>query len=148
MFIFIRHGESTGEGSNPPLTDHGRAMAREAGQWLRERGYRPTRLVATSKRRTQETAEIIANQDWGDLGAPKVESRSGSVRTPAEWETIAAVMREGGAFVGHHPTQGLLVRHAGAPVAPKDNRCVVYVIERTEAGWRCVAHWEGRPKQR
>lgn len=155
MIIYIRHGESTGEGSNPPLTSHGRAMAAAAAAWLLRMGYAPARFVTTSRRRSGETASIIAHahgvarayvraEGW----SPEIVVRAGAVHTPKAWDALAAAVGDGNAFVGHHPTQDLLVRLAGAPVAPKDHRCVVYAVERAGDGWRCVAHWEGQAKQR
>lgn len=148
MIIYIRHGESTGEGSNPELSDNGRDMAEAAAKWLHRKGYTPMRLVTTTKRRTNETAEIVASHGWFEGWTPEIIQRPGSVRTQPEWEELVALVGDSGAFVGHHPTQHLLERIAGAPAAPKDNRCIVYVVEREGEGWRCVAHWQGRPKAR
>ena len=148
MIIYIRHGESTGKGSNPELSENGREMAEAAARWLHREGYTPMHIVTTTRRRTCETAEIVASHGWSEGWTPKIITRSGSVRTQPEWENLVALVGDSGAFVGHHPTQHLLVRIAGAPEVPKDNRCVVYVVARVEGGWRCVAHWEGMPKSR
>lgn len=65
---FIRHGESTanakgllaGSNSDTPLTEAGRAQAREAGKILR--GKQVDLVVASPLSRAYETAEIIAEE--------------------------------------------------------------------------------------
>lgn len=148
MVYYIRHGESTGNGSNPGLSPAGEAMAEKAAGWLARRGHRPVRLVCTPMRRTRQTAEIVASHGWVEGWQPEIVERAGSVRSVPEWEELMHVVGDGGVFVGHHPTQNLLVRAFGAPEAPKDNRCIVYVLERADAGWRCVDAWMGSPKSR
>jgi phosphohistidine phosphatase SixA len=146
MVFYVRHGESTGDGSNPGLSENGQAMAREAAGWLAARGYRPARILTTPRRRTRETATRLADHAW-EGGRPEVVERTGSARSGTEWEALAEELGEGGLFVGHHPTQHLLVRIAGAPEVPQGNRCAVFVLEKGARGWRCAGSWEGRPKR-
>ncbi len=63
--ILVRHGESEGNAERRfsyspelPLTDLGRAQARQTGEAIRA-GFAPVRLVASPFRRAQHTAEII-----------------------------------------------------------------------------------------
>jgi broad specificity phosphatase PhoE len=71
--IVVRHGESEGnarglaQGRLPfPLTDRGRAQARQVAQVMRALGWRPDRVVTSPLARCVETAEILA----GALGFP------------------------------------------------------------------------------
>ncbi len=146
MVIYVRHGESTGDGSNPGLSENGASMAREAARWLADRGHRPTRIFTTPRRRTRETAALIADHPWAG-GRPEVVDRAGSARSATEWDDLAEELGEGGLFVGHHPTQHLLVRLAQAPEVPKGNRCAVFVVEKSAQRWRCLGSFEGRPKR-
>ena len=54
---------------------------------------------------------------------------------------LVAELGEDAVFVGHHPTQGFLARAFGAPRLDKAVRSGVYVMERLEGPWRCVASW-------
>ena len=66
--ILIRHSEPD-PGRNaldPPLTEHGRQMAAETGQWLVGEGI--AAVYSSTTRRALETAELIA----GSVGAPVV----------------------------------------------------------------------------
>jgi hypothetical protein len=101
--------------------------------------------VTTTRRRTRETAERIAAYGWEGGWQPEVLPRAGAVQNLRQWEELVRLVGDGGAFVGHHPTQEFLLRACGAPRAPRENRCVVYVLERGDAGWRCVDHWMGVP---
>jgi broad specificity phosphatase PhoE len=64
-FFFIRHGESEGnrdgiiQGRSPSaLTEKGRAQAREAGEWMRERNL--DLILCSPLARAEQTARIIA----------------------------------------------------------------------------------------
>ena len=67
---FTRHAESTSNFANrmsddsddPELTEKGREQARNAGKTLKEQGKNFDVIIHTGKKRTIETAEIIANE--------------------------------------------------------------------------------------
>lgn len=72
-FWFMRHGHSAGnlEGvaqglADYPLTEQGRLQAREAGQWLRDRGI--DAVLSSPLSRATETARILAEETGA--GAP------------------------------------------------------------------------------
>jgi ribonuclease H / adenosylcobalamin/alpha-ribazole phosphatase len=77
--VLVRHGATVHTaakrfsgglgGSNPGLTDEGRAQAREVADWLAPLGGSIEAVVASPVRRTVESAQILAER----LGLPLVE---------------------------------------------------------------------------
>lgn len=62
--ILLRHAhaESAADGQDDidrPLSRQGLAEAEAAGQWLKQHGYVPDRIVASTARRTRETLEQV-----------------------------------------------------------------------------------------
>jgi broad specificity phosphatase PhoE/ribonuclease HI len=75
--VLVRHGATSHTadkrfsgglgGSNPPLTDEGRAQVREVAEWLAPLGESVEAVVASPVRRTRESAEILAERLGLDL---------------------------------------------------------------------------------
>jgi broad specificity phosphatase PhoE len=58
VLVLMRHGQASfGADTYDALSDLGHAQARAAGDWLRERGVRPTRLWQGPRRRHAQTAQ-------------------------------------------------------------------------------------------
>jgi broad specificity phosphatase PhoE len=76
--ILVRHGESLGnaEGrmqghSDYPLTDRGRAQAKQLGGWLGRQGITWSRAYASPLARAWETAEIVTSLTGGPAVEPE-----------------------------------------------------------------------------
>jgi broad specificity phosphatase PhoE/ribonuclease HI len=75
--VLVRHGATSHTagkrfsgglgGSNPGLTDEGRAQVREVAEWLAPLGEAVDAVVASPVRRTRESAEILAERLGLDL---------------------------------------------------------------------------------
>lgn len=133
-FYFLRHGESVNNRDNLvngwtdcPLTDIGRAHAREAALILKN--YPINRIVTSDLQRAVETAEIIAQQlnlpiekyfelrerNWGIYENGPRSERPGLEQTPEEGEgpeeyfgRVVQAIRK--IFIGENT---LIVGHAG-----------------------------------
>jgi phosphohistidine phosphatase len=62
--ILVRHAHAQwpayqGRDFDRPLTERGNAEARAAGQAIRAAGFTPARIIASSARRTEQTARIL-----------------------------------------------------------------------------------------
>ena len=136
-FVFVRHGRAEKTGKRP-LTAEGREASAMAAAWLGEQGVSIRRVGSTDELRACQTADIVA-------AALSVERaiRPGHVNTVALWDALVAELGEDAVFVGHHPTQGLLASKFGAPRLHKDVRNAVFVMERTDGPWQCIASWPG-----
>lgn len=83
------------------LSPIGRDEARAAGEWLREHGLRPDRVLCSSARRTRETLQAL-----GDLGDPEVrEDPSIYDASPGTLAALADANRDAERLllVGHNP---------------------------------------------
>lgn len=106
QLILLRHAhaESAASGQDDldrPLSPTGLAEARAAGDWLREHGLRPDRVLASNARRTRETLAAL-----GDLGVVEVrEEASIYEASPGTLAALADANRDAGCLmlVGHNP---------------------------------------------
>lgn len=142
MIYFIRHGECVanaenvfaGQRNDSPLTEKGRAQARETGQRILEQGLAVQQIVSSPLSRTKDTAEIIADiigfdkkkiqldqrlveYDMGSLtGTSRQELTSAQLIAPPDAEDVIdfqrrvmSAMKE----LAQLPGNTLLVSHAG-----------------------------------
>jgi len=97
--VLVRHGVTAHTaakrfsgglgGTNPPLSDEGRAQVRATAEWLRPLGHgegsaRASAVVASPVRRTRETADILA----AELGLPVVEEPGFAEMEFGAWEGL------------------------------------------------------------
>jgi phosphohistidine phosphatase len=149
--LFMRHGERSRQGTDDPLTDNGRAMARAAGAWLRAEGLLPTATVTTQSLRTRETAELacaaagVTSPTSARNGLPNSDKGWANLltelhaRTPAEQDLML--------LVGHDATQGYIER-TFKPVAriPAPHRAGIYLVEQDDKGaWKVTRKYDGTP---
>lgn len=126
MICWLRHGESTWNAAGrlqygdprPPLTETGRAQAREAA--VRLRGAPVRTILSSPARRTVETAEIVADV----LGLPvglddRLVERGRDETVEAVRSRLADLLRDRGdglLVVSHGDTIAIAVEHlTGAP---------------------------------
>jgi probable phosphoglycerate mutase len=92
--LLIRHSEPDPgrDALDPPLTEHGRRIAADTGQWLAGEGI--AAVYSSTSRRARETAELIAQFN----GAPVIE-RDGLAEfgNGGEYVTIDELRRTGDA---------------------------------------------------
>jgi phosphohistidine phosphatase len=119
----VQHGEAVPEDADParPLSDGGRADVRQMAAFLAQGGVRPDRIWHSSKRRAEQTAEILA-QALAPASPP--EARAGlNPKDPTD-----GIHRALGAWdqdvmlVGHLP---FMARLASRLVAGRDDVCVI-----------------------
>lgn len=104
--ILLRHAhaESAAAGQDDhqrPLSATGQAEARAAGDWLREHGLRPERVLCSSALRTRQTLAAL-----GDLGSTDVREED-AIYDASPGTLIALADAHGDAqrllLVGHNP---------------------------------------------
>ncbi len=106
QLILLRHAhaESATSGQDDlerPLSETGRAEARAAGDWLREHGLQPDRVLSSSAARTRETLAAL-----GDIGGAEVyEDASIYEASPGTLVALADANRDAECLllVGHNP---------------------------------------------
>ena len=106
QLILLRHAhaESAASGQDDlerPLSETGRAEARAAGDWLREHGLQPDRVLSSSAARTRETLAAL-----GDIGGAEVyEDASIYEASPGTLVALADANRDAERLllVGHNP---------------------------------------------
>ena len=104
--ILLRHAhaESAAAGQEDlqrPLSATGQAEARAAGEWLREHGLRPDRVLCSDAARTRDTLAAL-----GDIGAGEVyEDASIYEASPGTLAALADANRDAERLllVGHNP---------------------------------------------
>ena len=98
------HAESATAGQDDiarPLSATGLAEARAAGDWLREHGLRPDRVLCSTAARTRETLAAL-----GDIGAGEIyEDASIYEASPGTLASLADANRDAERLllVGHNP---------------------------------------------
>lgn len=106
QLILLRHAhaESAASGQDDlerPLSETGLAEARAAGDWLREHGLQPDRVLSSSALRTRQTLTAL-----GDIGAAEVhEDASIYAASPGILVALADANRDAERLllVGHNP---------------------------------------------
>lgn len=106
QLILLRHAhaESAAAGQDDlgrPLSETGLAEARAAGDWLREHGLRPDRVLCSNATRTRDTLAAL-----GDIGAGEVyEDASIYEASPGTLAALADANRDAERLllVGHNP---------------------------------------------
>ena len=106
QLILLRHAhaESATAGQDDiarPLSATGLAEARAAGDWLREHGLRPDRVLCSTAARTRETLAAL-----GDIGAGEIyEDASIYEASPGTLAALADANRDAERLllVGHNP---------------------------------------------
>ena len=106
QLILLRHAhaESATAGQDDiarPLSATGLAEARAAGDWLREHGLRPDRVLCSTAARTRDTLAAL-----GDIGAGEVyEDASIYEASPGTLAALADANRDAERLllVGHNP---------------------------------------------
>ena len=106
QLILLRHAhaESAAAGQDDvarPLSETGLAEARAAGDWLREHGLRPDRVLCSTAARTRETLAAL-----GDIGAGEIyEDASIYEASPGTLASLADANRDAERLllVGHNP---------------------------------------------
>ena len=106
QLILLRHAhaESATSGQDDlerPLSETGRAEARAAGDWLREHGLRPDRVLCSTAARTRDTLAAL-----GDIGAGEIyEDASIYEASPGTLASLADANRDAERLllVGHNP---------------------------------------------
>jgi phosphohistidine phosphatase SixA len=148
VFVFVRHGHYDKEGVSvpervtAPLTSKGMDAAIEAGEWLARRGIQPDLVMATRTRRTQDTAELVAEAlgtKTTVMSVPRgFQSAEGLEKLLDEWAPPMLYKSTGRTvvFVGHHTQQDTCQRELeGEPELPRKARGSVLVYERRGAKW-------------
>ena len=105
--ILLRHAHA--ESASPGQDDHDRALAARgrseavaAGQWLRERGYIPDRVLCSTARRARETLDLVQDA----IGHGETERTDAIYEaTPGDLVALADTHREAPRLllVGHNP---------------------------------------------
>ena len=106
QLILLRHAhaDSAAAGQDDlvrPLSQTGREEARAAGDWLREHGLRPDRVLCSTATRTRETLAAL-----GDIGDAEVhEDASIYDASPGGLAALADANRDAECLllVGHNP---------------------------------------------
>jgi phosphohistidine phosphatase len=119
--IIVRHAHTHDPQPGQPdhereLTTEGQKQARQSAEWLKEQGSLPQTIIASSARRTLDTAAIFAEVLLGDQGkflpenylfrASETEVLEYLQQHPGQEESIM--------LVGHNPTMTQLSIRLGA----------------------------------
>ena len=167
-FYMIRHGQSadnalgliSGSGSDPDLTELGRKQARQAAEIFQSLNPPPVRIVASSLKRTHQTAEhIIGHTDYirdadlnerhlGDLDGKISEVEQKKMKTLPGEETSAEHLKrvvsslnkhlaekELSLFVCHGGTVRRVLESLGLKNIVNVANARIYKFEPTEFGW-------------
>ena len=99
----VQHGESLPEEIDPKknLSDRGREETRRMGRFLRDIGVKPGKIFHSSKLRSIQTAEILAEE----LGVDEVVQAEGlnPLDDPEIWSRKVEEFEEDIMLVGHLP---------------------------------------------
>ncbi len=148
-FVLVLHGESTGSGDGPSLTETGRLQARAVGAEL----HQPATVITSPSPAATQTATIIA----ATLGAPAAEPRPeldapGKDSSPEAvqedaWAIIEAAKKELDAdatlvIVTHEVTIRLLVCRALAMPLTEMGRFAL------APGSMSTIEWRTQPRER
>ena len=106
QLILLRHAHADAAAASQddigrPLSATGLAEARAAGDWLREHGLRPDRVLCSTAARTRETLAAL-----GDIGAGEIyEDASIYEASPGTLASLADANRDAERLllVGHNP---------------------------------------------
>lgn len=118
-----------------PLTERGRRDSAGTGDWLRDAGLVPDRVVCSPAQRTRETLEHLG------LGAgegPEVAFESGVYDNDVD--TLLSLLRESPArarsvlLIGHNPSMHELVQDLTGDAPERFPTCALAVIELA-GGW-------------
>jgi phosphohistidine phosphatase len=123
--VIVRHAEAASGDPDElrPLTDAGRAQARQLGADQRARGLEPDAVVCSPLLRAREMATLLA------LGDPAVDDRLAPGATPDDIRAIAE--ERGGTIVvvGHQPDCGHAAAELGDGVERPFPPCAYATIE-------------------
>jgi phosphohistidine phosphatase len=136
--IVMRHAKA-GELPGGPdferaLKERGRTDSAAAGQWLRDRGYRPDAVICSAARRTRQTWQYVSEVLGGD---PAVTADQRLYEADAE--DLLEIIRETGAdvatlmYVGHNPAAADLV--AGLTGQELNFPTAAIAVISARAGW-------------
>lgn len=150
--VYVRHGERSHIGKDDPLTENGRAMALSTGQWLKEKGLVPSRVIHTGTRRTLETAEQLLLGLGIQVGSVTLfdnkglPSNEGALEALLEAQVKLAHSGNDVILVGHHPTQNLVQSKFGGArfSVPSANRAAAFILEKVDGSWRVTAAHPGQ----
>jgi len=143
--VLVRHGATAHTadkrfsgglgGSNPGLTDEGRAQVREVADWLAPLAEAVTVVVASPVRRTRESADIVADR----LGLGVVEEPGFAEMEFGVWDGLSF------AEVGERWPDALAGWLASVDVAPEGGESFRAVEKRVLAGLgRVLASYAGK----
>jgi phosphohistidine phosphatase len=155
--LLLRHAQAArranGDDHARPLTDHGRTQASRVGQFLAATHQRPEQVVASSARRTQQTAEAVvaAFQTDGDSGAqdeaPPISSVDALYRAQAG--DVLAVMQKAPItvrrllLVGHQPAWSAAISRCVGEAALDVPPGTIARVDFKADTWDAVAFGEG-----
>ena len=146
----VQHGHAVAKDMDParPLSDQGRADARRTASFLGRAGVRVSTILHSGKKRTEETAELLA-ASVGTVEHPDDISGIAPLDPVPEFARTVNGWTSDTMVVGHLPFMGRLVSHlvagdeAVSTVAFRPG--TVLCLEREESGGWSIA-WMIRPE--
>ncbi len=141
LVCLVQHGEAVSEDVDPrrPLSERGRQEVERVASFLAKIGFKPTRIVHSTKLRAKQTAEILAEKLKPVHGVEEVEGLE-PLADPRPWaEKLGGI---GGTLmiVGHLPH---LAKLAGLLLVGNQEADIirfryggVFCLERSEKGWK------------
>lgn len=147
---FVQHGEAIAKEIDPerPLSERGRWDVEQVAAFLATAGIRATAIFHSGKKRTQQTADILAMRIAASARAEKIsgidplDPVEALVSRIDEWPSDTIV-------VGHQPFMGKLVsllvtcNEEGAVVSFRPG-CIICLEHEENAGWSMA--WMIRPE--
>ena len=149
VVCLVQHGEAVSEDVDPrrPLSDRGRVETEKMARFLASTGFKPSRIVHSTKLRAKQTAEILAsylNPVNGVDEAEGLEPRA----DPRVWAEKLKNVGEDIIVVGHLPH---LSRLASLLLVGRDNVEIIkfrysgiYCLEKSNDKW--LVKWALTPE--
>lgn len=117
VLLLMRHGhaENHQDDRQRPLSEQGRAAARDTAIALRAQGLVPELIVSSEALRARQTAELVA-EGWGDSVAIRIEPSLYLATSEQIRAVLGRVRADLGSLllVGHNPGLSAFARELGA----------------------------------
>ena len=150
--ILMRHAKSDWSGPTEPdharpLNARGRASARALGDWLRQGGFVPDRVLCSTSARTRETLDLL---DLPDVPV-RYEERLYHAAPETLWHSLSETAEPVVLMIGHNPGLALFAAQAvaqppGHPRFADYPTCATLVADFEGPGWASVREHGGQTR--
>ncbi|MET1159633.1 MAG: phosphohistidine phosphatase SixA [Thermoprotei archaeon] len=143
IVCLVQHGEALPEEVDPnrPLSERGRRETEKIARFLASIGFKPDKIIHSTKLRARQTAEILAQYLKPDKGAEEVEGLEPKA-DPRIWAEKLDNTGENTIVVGHLPhlsrLASLLLTGSEEKEIIRFRYSGIYCLEKTENNWRII----------